>query len=112
MSIQSSKDLFLASLKREFEALDVAFAWVPDGELVQESYVNLIPTPQHGTHVNGLRSGVTEAVREFVQSLNLSGIVHTIEVEQFGEVATGQADLTALDIGKPGRGPAKSFRYF
>src|SRR5204863_5834602 len=65
------KDLFLASLKREFEALDVAFAWVPDGELVQESYVNLIPTPQHGTHVNGLRSGVTEAVREFCEFRNL-----------------------------------------
>ena len=64
-------ELFLTSLKREHEALDVALAWVPEGELVQESYVNLIPTPQHGTHVNGLRSGLTEALREFCDFRNL-----------------------------------------
>ncbi|HEX2251789.1 MAG TPA: DNA topoisomerase IV subunit B [Thermoanaerobaculia bacterium] len=45
-----------------------AFAWLlDDGEVVAESYVNLIPTPQGGTHVNGLRTGVTEAVREFCE---------------------------------------------
>ena len=44
---------------------------VPDGELVQESYVNLIPTAQGGTHVNGLRSGLTEALREFCDFRNL-----------------------------------------
>jgi topoisomerase-4 subunit B len=64
-------DLFLASLKREHEAVDVALAWSAEGELVQESYVNLIPTPQHGTHVNGLRSGLTEALREFCDFRNL-----------------------------------------
>lgn len=43
-----------------------AITWVPeDGEVVAESYVNLIPTAQGGTHVNGLRSGLTEAMREF-----------------------------------------------
>ena len=41
------------------------------GELVQESYVNLIPTAQHGTHVNGLRSGFTDALREFCDFRNL-----------------------------------------
>ena len=41
------------------------------GEQVQESYVNLIPTAQGGTHVNGLRSGVTEALREFCELRNL-----------------------------------------
>ena len=46
-------------------------AWAPDGELVQESYVNLIPTSQHGTHVNGLRSGFTDALREFCDFRNL-----------------------------------------
>jgi topoisomerase-4 subunit B len=65
------KDLFLTSLKREFEAVDLALTWLPEGELVQESYVNLIPTAQHGTHVNGLRSGITEAVREFCEFRNL-----------------------------------------
>ena len=48
------------------EAVDWALAWISDGgELVTESYVNLIPTPLGGTHVNGLRSGLTEAMKEF-----------------------------------------------
>ncbi|MGH8190326.1 MAG: DNA topoisomerase IV subunit B [Rhodanobacteraceae bacterium] len=58
-------ELFLHHAQREDGGVDAAIAWVPDGELVQESYVNLIPTIQGGTHVNGLRSGLTNAVREF-----------------------------------------------
>jgi len=64
-------ELFVAALAKEHEQAELALAWVPEGELVQESYVNLIPTPQHGTHVNGLRSGITEAVREFCDFRNL-----------------------------------------
>lgn len=59
------QELFVGQLKKDTEIVDWAIAWVPEGELVQESYVNLIPTSQHGTHVNGLRSGVTDALREF-----------------------------------------------
>ncbi|MDH5777218.1 MAG: toprim domain-containing protein, partial [Gammaproteobacteria bacterium] len=40
-------------------------------ETISESYVNLIPTVQGGTHVNGLRTGLTEAVREFCEFRNL-----------------------------------------
>lgn len=48
------------------EAADWALVWVPDGgDGVQESYVNLVPTAQGGTHVNGFRSGLTDAMREF-----------------------------------------------
>jgi topoisomerase IV subunit B len=64
-------DLFVASLPRETDAMDVAMAWTADGELVQESYVNLIPTAQGGTHVNGLRTGITNALREFCDFRNL-----------------------------------------
>ncbi|WP_019397709.1 DNA topoisomerase IV subunit B [Pseudoxanthomonas sp. GW2] len=64
-------ELFTGSLKKETEVVDWAVAWVPEGELVQESYVNLIPTAQHGTHVNGLRSGLTDALREFCDFRNL-----------------------------------------
>ena len=64
-------ELFTGSLARDTETVDWAAAWVPDGELVQESYVNLIPTAQHGTHVNGLRSGFTDALREFCDFRNL-----------------------------------------
>ena len=63
--------LFTTSLRKEHEAVDFALAWLPEGELVQESYVNLIPTAQGGTHVNGLRSGLTEALREFCDFRNL-----------------------------------------
>lgn len=64
-------ELFSGHLARETEVVDWAVAWLPDGELVQESYVNLIPTAQHGTHVNGLRTGLTEALREFCDFRNL-----------------------------------------
>lgn len=54
------------------EAVEWAVQWLPDaGELLTESYVNLIPTPQGGTHVNGLRTGLTEALREFCELRNL-----------------------------------------
>lgn len=64
-------DLFVGKLTKDTETADWAVAWVPDGELVQESYVNLIPTAQHGTHVNGLRTGFTDALREFCDFRNL-----------------------------------------
>lgn len=63
---------FIGSMKGNEEAVDWAVAWLPEGgEPVTEGYVNLIPTPQGGTHVNGLRSGLTEAMREFCEFRNL-----------------------------------------
>lgn len=64
-------ELFVGQLKKDTEVVDWAVAWAPDGELTQESYVNLIPTAQHGTHVNGLRTGFTDALREFCDFRNL-----------------------------------------
>ncbi len=49
-----------------------AVAWLPEGgEPLMESYVNLIPTVQDGTHVNGFRAGLTDAMREFCELRNL-----------------------------------------
>jgi len=63
---------FDGSMEGHTEAVDWAVAWLPEGgEPVTESYVNLVPTTQGGTHVNGLRSGLTEAVREFCEFRNL-----------------------------------------
>jgi len=60
------------SMAGSSEAADWAVLWLPEGgEPVQESYVNLVPTAQGGTHVNGLRSGLTDAVREFADFRNL-----------------------------------------
>ncbi|MGH8159101.1 MAG: DNA topoisomerase IV subunit B [Rhodanobacter sp.] len=64
-------ELFVHQMARDVEGMEVALAWLPEGELVQESYVNLIPTAQGGTHVNGLRTGLTTAVREFCEIRNL-----------------------------------------
>jgi topoisomerase IV subunit B len=64
-------ELFVGNLNKDTEVVDWAVAWLPEGELVQESYVNLIPTAQGGTHVNGLRSGFTDALREFCDFRNL-----------------------------------------
>jgi topoisomerase IV subunit B len=63
---------FVGSLASQHEAVDWALLWLPEGgEAVTESYVNLIPTALGGTHVNGLRTGLTEAVREFCEFRNL-----------------------------------------
>lgn len=63
---------FVGAMEATHETAEWAVAWLPaGGELVAESYVNLIPTPQGGTHVNGLRTGLTEAVREFCEFRNL-----------------------------------------
>jgi topoisomerase-4 subunit B len=64
-------ELFVGRIERETAKVEWALAWLPEGEPLQESYVNLIPTPQHGTHANGLRSGLTEALREFCEFRSL-----------------------------------------
>lgn len=59
---------FLGHFSGDSEAVDWALTWLPNAELgVTESYVNLIPTAQGGTHVNGLRTGLLEAMREFCE---------------------------------------------
>ena len=65
------QELFVHGRKHEAGEVEFAIAWLPEGELTQESYVNLIPTAQGGTHVNGLRSGLTQALREFCEFRNL-----------------------------------------
>lgn len=66
---------FVGSGQGGAEAVEWALVWLPEGvgagETVAESYVNLVPTAQGGTHVNGLRTGLTEALREFCEFRNL-----------------------------------------
>ena len=63
---------FGGSMRGAREEVDWAVVWVPEGaQLVGESYVNLVPTLHGGTHVNGFRAGLTEAVREFCEFRNL-----------------------------------------
>jgi topoisomerase-4 subunit B len=63
---------FIGRFAAEHEAAEWAVVWLPEPtDTIQESYVNLIPTLQGGTHVNGLRTGLTEALREFCEFRNL-----------------------------------------
>jgi len=64
---------FVGALASETLAVEWALTWLQEGGegLLQESYVNLIPTAQGGTHVNGLRQGLLDAVREFCEFRNL-----------------------------------------
>lgn len=63
---------FTGSVQGNAEAVDWAVQWLPEGgEVTGESYVNLIPTTQGGTHVNGLRTGLLDALREFCEFRNL-----------------------------------------
>ncbi|TLM77292.1 DNA topoisomerase IV subunit B [Microbulbifer harenosus] len=63
---------FVGSFAATSEAADWAVQWLPEGgEVTAESYVNLIPTAQGGTHVNGLRAGLLDAMREYCEIRNL-----------------------------------------
>ncbi|HFD92210.1 MAG TPA: DNA topoisomerase IV subunit B [Gammaproteobacteria bacterium] len=63
---------FMGHMEGNEEAVDWAVLWLPEGgELITESYVNLVPTAQGGTHVNGFRTGLTDAIREFCEFRNL-----------------------------------------
>lgn len=63
---------FTGDFSSKTEAVSWAIQWLPEGgELIQESYVNLIPTAQGGTHVNGLRTGLLDAMREYCEFRSL-----------------------------------------
>ncbi|WP_445425475.1 MULTISPECIES: DNA topoisomerase IV subunit B [unclassified Alishewanella] len=63
---------FVGQFTASTEAVEWALLWLPEGgELTTESYVNLIPTAMGGTHVNGLRQGLLEAMRDFCEYRNL-----------------------------------------
>ena len=63
-------------IEGEFEDEENSLAWavaweLRDQESITESYVNLIPTIQGGTHVAGMRTGITDALKEFCEYRNL-----------------------------------------
>ncbi len=64
---------YVGDVMNKNEGVSWAMAWLLEApsEPVLESYVNLIPTPQGGTHVNGLRAGATDAIKEFCEFRNL-----------------------------------------
>ncbi len=66
------EDPFIGNFVGNTEAVDWAAVWLPEGgDIIAESYVNLIPTAQGGTHVNGFRQGLLDALRDFCEFRNL-----------------------------------------
>lgn len=71
-SIMLPEAPFIGAMKGNNEAVDWAITWLPEGgDYLNESYVNLIPTPLGGTHVNGFRQGLLDSMREFCEFRNL-----------------------------------------
>jgi len=64
---------FMGKMSSTHEGVEWGLVWATESlaENITESYVNLVPTAQGGTHVNGLRAGLTEAMREFCEIRNL-----------------------------------------
>jgi topoisomerase-4 subunit B len=64
---------FMGKMNSSHEGIEWGLVWATESlaENITESYVNLVPTAQGGTHVNGLRAGLTEAMREFCEIRNL-----------------------------------------
>jgi topoisomerase-4 subunit B len=64
---------FMSNMVSSHEGVEWGLVWATESlaENITESYVNLVPTSQGGTHVNGLRAGLTEAMREFCEIRNL-----------------------------------------
>lgn len=64
---------FMGDMAGTHETVQWGIVWANESlpEALAESYVNLVPTAQGGTHVNGLRAGLTEAMREFCDIRNL-----------------------------------------
>ena len=76
-------------VKDEALRLDLALQWTEGTDEHLRSYVNGIPTGSGGTHENGLRAGVGKAVRNFIETHNLSPKGVTIAAEDIREGLTG-----------------------
>ncbi|MEC4728590.1 DNA topoisomerase IV subunit B [Shewanella sp. D64] len=71
-SLMLPEDPFIGAMKGNNEAVEWAITWLPEGgDYLNESYVNLIPTPLGGTHVNGFRQGLLDSMREFCEFRSL-----------------------------------------
>ncbi|GIT22241.1 MAG: hypothetical protein CM1200mP40_19230 [Gammaproteobacteria bacterium] len=77
------------------EAVEWAIQWLPDGgDILGESYVNLIPTPLGGTHVSGLRTGLLESLREFCEFRNLLPRGLKVSADDVGKTAAMYCHLS------------------
>jgi topoisomerase-4 subunit B len=89
---------FLGHFSDDEHGVDWAIQWLPEGgDTLVESYVNLIPTPQGGTHINGFRSGLLDALREFCEFRSLLPRGIKLTAEDLWEWATFVLSVKMLD---------------
>ncbi len=98
------RDPHTGSLEGPHEAVDWAFVWLPEdaGGGITESYVNLVPTPQGGTHVNGLRQGLADADsdgRHIATLLCALFVRHFRPMVEAGHVYVAMPPLYRIDVG-------------
>jgi DNA gyrase subunit B/topoisomerase-4 subunit B len=73
--------------------LDLVLQWTESTDEHVRSYVNGIPTGSGGTHDNGLRAGIGKAVRNYIETHNLSPKGVTLTAEDIREGLTGVLSL-------------------
>src|SRR3954454_20855228 len=69
--------------------IEMCFAWTEATEETVKSYVNGVPTPSGGTHENGLRAGVLKAIRNYIETHNLTPRGVTLAAEDIREGVFG-----------------------
>ena len=82
--------------------LDLALQWTQSTDEHVRSYVNGIPTGSGGTHENGFRAGLGKAVRNFIETHNLSPKGVTLTAEDIREGLVGGAERVRRRAAVPG----------
>jgi DNA gyrase subunit B/topoisomerase-4 subunit B len=77
--------------------LEVCFSWTESTEELLRSYVNGIPTGNGGTHENGLRAGVLKAIRNYIETHNLTPRGVTLAAEDIREGVIGVLSIFVED---------------
>jgi DNA gyrase subunit B/topoisomerase-4 subunit B len=85
-------------LKENGAKVEVAFQWTESTDEHVRSYVNGIPTGSGGTHENGLRSAVGKAIRNFIETHNLTPRGVTLSAEDIRE---GFTSILSVYIAEP-----------
>jgi DNA gyrase subunit B/topoisomerase-4 subunit B len=77
--------------------IEMCFAWTESTEELLKSYVNGIPTANGGTHENGLRAGVLKAIRNYIETHDLTPRGVTLQAEDIREGVIGVLSIFVED---------------
>jgi topoisomerase-4 subunit B len=86
-----------SSLGKKGEGLHVVMGFLEEGRKISESFVNLIPTLNGGTHERGLKNGLFEGLKSFMNHYNLLPQKVTIEVDDLWQKVSYVLSSKILD---------------